>query len=196
MAVLWSSFPGFGIIDLETAVPPGDPEFRRHWFLEGSWGISITSLVAVPLLVACLRPQAASGVTRMLLLLAGCGAVAAAVCLDPGFLLLPVAVLLSAVCMWALSRPANRLAPSRPGRALGWPPFAVVGTFLVVTLLFGPDALTPKLLAVLAMVFALAFGLACACPVVVVRGTALSRRAWPLLLVSVSGVGPWRMPPR
>lgn len=32
LALFWGFFPGFGLIDLETAIPPGDPEFRTLGF--------------------------------------------------------------------------------------------------------------------------------------------------------------------
>jgi len=63
-ALLWAFAPGYGLIDLSTAVPPGDPGFRTHWFLEGIWGLFTTVLVAAPLLAAALRPARAPPLPR------------------------------------------------------------------------------------------------------------------------------------
>jgi len=137
---MWGVF-GFGLIDLETALPPGDPGFREHWFLEGSWGFLVTALVIVPLLVVGLEPARASAPVGQLHVVAACCAAAAVLYLDGTLFALPIALEVTAWAVWMSLRGLAKLvaqgAPTE-GQTRQWWPFAlVVGTYGGLPLLFG-----------------------------------------------------------
>jgi hypothetical protein len=188
-SLFWAFFPGFGLIDLITAEPPGDPEFRKHWFREGSWGTLVTSLIIAPLLATALRPGLASNAARHQMVLAGCFVMAAALCLDGQFLLLPIGLALSTGTWWALMRPASQSAWQV--RPLWWPLLLIGAGYLVLPgLAFGADAFTPHTVGTLAGVVALAGWLAHASPTS--RGHLMSPgRRWILLLPVVVAALPW-----
>ena len=186
----WSITPGFGLIDLDTAIPPGDPDFRQHWFYEGTWGILVTALIVVPLLASAVRPGLASNVTRQQAVLVGCFTVAALLCLDPRFLALPIGLGLSTWAWGALVRPLDR--SSRPHSPLWWPLLLIgVGYLVVPLLVFGPDAYAAKTVGILVGLGALTWWLAYASPSSVGHARRLSRGSWVLLIVVLVAAGPW-----
>ena len=209
LSLMWGVF-GFGLIDLETALPPGHPGFREHWFLEGSWGFFVTALVIVPLLVVVLEPARASATVGQLHVVAACCAAAAVLCLDGTLFALPIALEVTAWAVWmslrGLAKLVAQVAPTGGDTRQWWPFALVVGTYGVLPLLFGPDAYTVKVLGILAGVLGLAAWLAYAhawhtedgaAPDAVLadldRGAGLSwrrgpgtRSAWPRLF----GMGP------
>jgi hypothetical protein len=163
-SLLWGVF-GFGLIDLETALPPGDPEFRTRWFLEGSWGVFVTALVIVPLLVVVLSPHRVFATVRQLHVVAVCAAAAAVLCLDPQLLTLPVALEATAWAVWAALRgPATvvpgRVAPGGEWAGQRWPVVLVLGVYGVLPLLFGLETYTVSLASALVAVMGLSLWLA------------------------------------
>lgn len=186
LALAWGTV-GFGIIDLDTAIPPADPEFRGHWFLEGSNGLYVTALVMVPLLVVVLAPGQQRGVCRQLHVLAGCSASAALLCLDGSLLLLPFGFEMTVLLVWLPLRASTDGAPERVRwRAL----VAVVGTFAATALAFGPDAFTGRLLGILAGTLGLAIWLAWTAAASATLGPFVRGR-WPLLLTGLAGAFLW-----
>ena len=186
----WAFTPGFGLIDLETAIPPGDPEFRRYWFYEGTWGVLVTALIVVPLLASALRPGLASNVTPQQAVLVGCFTLAGLLCLDPRFLLLPIGLGLSTWAWAALLRPVDR--SSRLHSPLWWPLVLIgVGYLLLPLLMFGPDVYAAKTVGVLVGFVALTWWLAYAAPSPVGHARRLSAGSWALLIVVLVAAVPW-----
>jgi len=193
LSLMWGVF-GFGLIDLETALPPGHPGFREHWFLEGSWGFFVTALVIVPLLVVVLEPARAYATIGQLHVVAACCAAAAVLCLDGKLLALPIALEVTAWAVWGSLRGlAKRVAQGAPiGREtrLWWPLALVVGTYGALPLLFGSDAYTVKVLGILAGVLGLATWLAYA-PTRLVEDGAPRVRSWPIWTGVLVSAGAW-----
>lgn len=189
LSLLWGLVPGFGLIDLDTAAPPGDPTFAGDWMLEGSWGALVTALVVVPLLVVALSPGRAIDVAKQLAALAACCAVAAVGCLNAGFLALPISLVLTAAALWPWRHiPAS--AGSGGGATRWWPPVLVVATYIGLPLvLFGPGGLEVKSFGILTGLLALVAGLAYIGPAR--RGVVGSTISWPLLLMTGAAAGPW-----
>jgi hypothetical protein len=190
LAVAWGIF-GFGIIDLETAIPPENPEFRGRWFLEGSNGLYLTALVIVPLLVVAMTPSQLGAVCRQLHVVAGCTAVAALLCLDP---LLVVRILQLELTALLGRLPLREASGGEPGRARWWTLIGIVVTFFGLPMLFGADSYDPSLLSLLAGVIGLAVWLAFA----PAAGTTLgrfpvrpSRSTWAMFLVAALGTVLW-----
>lgn len=189
-SLLWAIVPGFGLIDLDTAIPPGDPDFRQHWFYEGTWGLLVTALVVAPLLTGAVSPELAPDVARQQVVLVGCLTVAALFCLDPRFLVLPVGLGLSTWAWWVLVRPLDR--SSRSHGPLWWPLLLIAVGYLAIPLVvFGPDAFTAKTVGILVGLGGLILWLAYASRSSVGGVRRLSDRSWVLLTVVASAAGPW-----
>ena len=209
LSVLWALAPGFGLIDLETAIPPANPEFRDDWFLEGSWGLLATVLIVAPVLVAAVRPAAATDVAKQQTVLVGCFVLAAILCMTGTFLILPIGLGLSTLAWWWPLHPMD--APTRqPNRiAIWWPYFLIGGGFVALPLLLlGPGAFTAKTIMMLAALAALVASLAHATPERATRpehvpqqgagqvsgqvsGQTPGRVLWPLLVTTAVTAGPW-----
>lgn len=186
----WAIAPGFGLIDLDAAIPPGDPDFQQHWFHEGTWGILVTALIVVPLLASAVRPEMALNVMRQQVVLVGTFAVAGFLCLDPQFLLLPIGLGLSTWAWWALVRPLER--SSRLHSPLWWPLLLIGVAYLVIPLLvFGLAAYTPETVGILVGLGVLTWWLAYDSPSSVGRARWLSGGSWVLLIVVLVAAGPW-----
>lgn len=182
---------GFGLIDLETALPPGNPAFREHWFLESGWGLFITALVVVPLLVVALAPSHARDVAQQLHVMAG-GAVAAGVlCLEPSMISLTAGFVITAWIVWSPLRGAA-VAVDDGGRRASrrrWA-VAVVAVYAGLPMLFGLQAYTGKVVLLLVGVVGTAGWLAFASRVGM-PGTPRQARSWWLVVVSLFWFGPW-----
>jgi hypothetical protein len=190
LSVLWAVAPGFGVIDLDAALPPGDPDFRRHWFLEGSWGLFITALIVVPLLVVVLCPRGAWDAVSQLAAVACCGVVAGVMCLDVSFVLFPAELALTAWVVWLAIR-AGLSQPTEPGAHGRRLPLVVVcATYIGLAALFGPDAWTLKIAGILLGMVGLAAWLAYA-PSAYLDTNPGMRRSWPLLVMALVAAGPW-----
>ena len=208
LSVLWALAPGFGLIDLETAIPPANPEFRDDWFLEEA-GPPATVLIVAPVLVAAVRPAAATDVAKQQTVLVGCFVLAAILCMTGTFLILPIGLGLSTLAWWWPLHPMD--APTRqPNRiAIWWPYFLIGGGFVALPLLLlGPGAFTAKTIMMLAALAALVASLAHATPERATRpehvpqqgagqvsgqvsGQMPGRVLWPLLVTTAVTAGPW-----
>lgn len=186
----WAFFPGFGLIDLDAAIPPGDPGFRQHWFHEGTWGALVTALIVVPLLATAVRPGLASGVVRQQVVLVSCFTVTALLCLDPRFLALPVGLGLSTWAWWAMARPLDGSSDSLGSR---WWPWLLIGVgYLVIPLvLLGPGALEPRTIGILTGTGALCWWLVHTSSSWAGRARRIHGRSWALLVVAAVAAGPW-----
>ncbi len=191
LSLAWALVPGFALIDLTTAIPPGDPNFADRLFLEGSWGLLTTVLILIPLLVVFFRPALAQDVVLHLLVVAGCCVAAAAVCVAPSYVGLAVAVVMTAAMVWLAFGQARAGAQPRV-RWKWWPLIAFVGAYVgLPLLLFGPGAFDIQGSSVLVGLLALSGWLALSqrrswAPPGAHRG-----RSWPLLVVALAGAGPW-----
>lgn len=191
LSLLWALAPGFALIDLTTAIPPGDPTFRSRWFLEGSWGLLTTNLIVIPLLVVFFRPACAPDVILQLSVVAGCCIAAAALCFAPSYIGLAVVVAMTAAVVWmVVGRQRVSAQPRRAWKA--WPQLAFLGAYVLLPLLlFGPSAFEIKSLSVILGIFGLSSWLAHS------QGPSLRfarghrARWWPLLVVALAGAGPW-----
>lgn len=192
LSLLWAIFPGFALIDLDAAIPPGDPRFREHWILEGSWGALVTGLIVVPLLVASVRPTTARHVAQQQAVVIVCFVVAAALCGVVEFLLLPLGVGLSTLAWWWPLRMAVK-SSGQLGRMARWWPLLLIGTgYLGLPLLaFGPGAFTVKTVGILCAVGALVAWLAWSLPRAGEDASGSGRVSLALLLVVVGAAGPW-----
>ena len=190
MSFVWG-VPGFALIDLDTALPPGEPRFREHWFLESGWGVFITALVVIPLVAVAVAPGLSRDVALQLQIMAGCAVAAGAMCLELSMAALALAFSITSVVVWSPLREEEVGAWVDGGRAARhrWA-LAVTAVYAGVPLLFGLDAYTGKVAVVLIGVLVPSFWLAFASRVVVpgARGQA---RSWWLVLFALLWCGPW-----
>ncbi|MGH3460946.1 MAG: hypothetical protein ACRDP9_05670 [Kribbellaceae bacterium] len=190
LAVLWGIL-GFGLIDLDTAIPPEDPDFRGRWFLEGSNGLYLTSLVIVPLLVVAMAPVQLGAVCQQLHVLAGCAAVAALLCVDP---LLMVRILLFELTAMLVWLPLREAAGGESRRARWWTLVVIVVTFFSLPLLFGADTYSLKTLGILLGLIGLPAWLVFAPAAATALGrfpVLPSRTTWPMFVVATLGAVLW-----
>jgi hypothetical protein len=187
LSLLWG-LPGFGLIDLETALPPGDPEFRVHWFLESGWGLVITGLAVAPLLVVVLSPSRVRDVVQQLHLMAGAAVAAGVVCLEPSMIVLTAGFLITAWMVWG---PLRGVGVEGGGRAArGKWALAVIAIYAGSPMLFGLQAYTGKVVILLVGLLGMVGWLAYSSRVVI-PGSARHARSWPLVVVSLLWFGPW-----
>lgn len=191
LSLLWALVPGFALIDLTSAIPPGDPTFRSRWFLEGSWGLLTTILILIPLLVVFLRPVLAHDVILHLLVVAGCCVGAAAVCVAPSYVGLAIVVAITAAAVWGAFR-QNRVSADPTGLWKWWPLIAFLGAYVALPLLlFGPDAFDIQGLGVVFGILGLSGWLALTQGPSRASAGAHRGRSWPLVLMALAGAGPW-----
>lgn len=157
LSLLWGLVPGFAFIDLDAAIPPGDPVFHDHWVLEGSWGALVSSMIVAPLLAVAVRPALASEVARHQAVVAACFVIAALLCGSVAFLVLPLGLGVSTLAWWSLLRIASHARASSE-RAVRWWALLFIGAgYLLLPLVaFGPEAFTVKTVAILVCVGSLA----------------------------------------
>jgi predicted membrane protein len=186
----WAILPAFGFIDLDAAIPPGDPDFRKHWVHEGTWGTLVTTLIVVPLLAAAVRPGLATDIAKQQAVLACCFVVAAPFCLDGQILVLSIGLGLSTLLWWSLARAAD---PARRWHGRLWWPLLLIGVAYLVLplLLFQLAAYTPKTVGILIVVGALVAWLVCSSPMANGRDDPPRKVSWALLIVVTVSAGPW-----
>ncbi len=193
LSLLWALVPGFALIDLTTAFPPGDPEFRTHWFLEGSWGLLTTSLIVVPLLVGVLRPSLVRDISLHLTVVAVCCVAAAVICVAPSYLVLAVVVAMTSASVWLAFGQHRAAVAQATYRREWWPLLAILGGYLgLPLLLFRTDALELPVVSVLLAMLALVVWLARSQRVGLTEVAGdHAPRVWLLLVAALVGAGPW-----
>jgi hypothetical protein len=189
LSLLWG-VPGFGLIDLETALPPGHPAFRKHWFLEGGWGLFITALVVVPLVVVALAPSRARDVAQQLHVMAAATVAAGVLCLQPSMISLAAGFVITAWIVWLpLRGAAVAVDDGRRASRRRWT-VAVVAVYAGLPMLFGLQAYTGKVVGLLVGIFATVGWLAFA-PRVAIPAAPRQARSWWLVVLSLLWFGPW-----
>jgi len=189
LSILWG-VPGFGLIDLDTALPPGDPQFRVHWFLESGWGLFITAFVMIPLLAVSFAPALARDVAQQLHVMAGCVVAAGALCIEFSMAGLAAGFVITAWVVWSpLREEARPLEDGGRAARRRWA-LAVTAVYAGLPMLFGLEAYTGKVLILLLGVLGPVVWLAFA-PRVAIPGTRRQARSWWLVAFSLLWSGPW-----
>ena len=192
LSLLWG-VPGFALIDLDTALPPGDPQFREHWFLESGWGLFITALVLIPLLAVSLAPALVRDVAHQLHIMAGCAVAAGALCLEVSMAGLAAGFVITAWVVWSpLRDEVQSYEDGGQATRRRWA-LAVTAVYAGLPMFFGLEAYTVKVAIVLLGVLGPVLWLAFASRVVIPGHTQTSsllvaRRVFAHLVWPVAGL--------